>query len=669
MEDNDDVQTETGFGSVVVVDNLPVVPEAKYEKLVTVLRKIFSQVGTIRDGGLYVPVDEEKNTKGYAFVEFTSPQEAQAAKETTNGYKLDKSHVFAVNMYDELEKLAAVPEEYAPPPEPAMQSKENLLDWLLDERARDQFVIRYGDETEVYWNDPRKGAPDPVYSRSFWTESFVQWGPRGSFLATLHRPGVALWGGPSWSKLCRLEHHGVRLIDISPAEKFLISCSSHEPSNPRDTQTVTLNIWDCRSGSLLRTFQGSTDEWAVGSSGVNGQMAWPVFKWAGGGEDKYFARIGKNCISVYETATMGLIDKKSIKLDGVHDFSWSPGEPLLCAFVPESAGGNQPARVSLYEVPSKAERRQKNLFSVSDVKIYWQSQGDYLAVQVDRYTKTKKSTYTGFELFRVKERDIPIEVLELENKNEKVVGFAWEPKGHRFIIMHSEGSKPDISIYSMKSGVSSSKVSLMTTLKNKTANQLFFSPQGNHVVFAGLKAMNGQLEFYNLNEMETMVSTEHFMCTDVDWDPTGRFVATSVTSVNQMENGFNIYSYHGKLLYKVRRDRFYQFLWRPRPPTLLSPEKDAEVAKNLRAYSKRYEEEDEAVRAQQDTDLAAERREMLDTFHTWLSDRLRERSELKPEREALGCYSDVEDEYETEVVEVEEIIDVSEEVLYGGQRR
>jgi hypothetical protein len=35
-----------------------------------------------------------------------------------------------------------------------------------------------------------------------------------------------------------------------------------------------------------------------------------------------------------------------------------------------------------------------------DVKIFWHPQGDYLAVKVDRFTKTKKSTYTGFELFR-----------------------------------------------------------------------------------------------------------------------------------------------------------------------------------------------------------------------------------------------------------------------------
>ena len=45
----------------------------------------------------------------------------------------------------------------------------------------------------------------------------------------------------------------------------------------------------------------------------------------------------------------------------------------------------------------------------ADVRLFWHPQGDYLAVQVDRFTKTRKSTYTSFELFSVKERDIPME--------------------------------------------------------------------------------------------------------------------------------------------------------------------------------------------------------------------------------------------------------------------
>ncbi len=35
-------------------------------------------------------------------------QEAQTAREQTNGYKLDKNHTFVVNMFDDLDKYAKV---------------------------------------------------------------------------------------------------------------------------------------------------------------------------------------------------------------------------------------------------------------------------------------------------------------------------------------------------------------------------------------------------------------------------------------------------------------------------------------------------------------------------------------------------------------------------------
>ena len=43
---------------------------------------------------------------------------------------------------------------------------------------------------------------------------------------------------------------------------------------------------------------------------------------------------------------------------------------------------------------------------------------------------------------------------------------------------------------------------------------------------------------------------------------------------------------------RVPRDQFFQFSWRPRAPTLLSKEQEAEIAKHLKDYSKRYDEID-----------------------------------------------------------------------------
>jgi translation initiation factor 3 subunit B len=668
--DGDPLEFDKGFGNMVVIDNLPVVPTEKFEKLEGVVRKLCNQLGVIKEDGLWMPIDPStQKSLGYCFIEFNTPQEAELVKEKLHNYRLDKSHIFAVNMFDDIEKFMKVPNEWAPPETKPYVPGENLLHWLTDEKARDQFVIRSGSDTEVLWNDARHLKPEPVYKRQFWTESFVQWSPLGTYLATVHRQGAAVWGGSSFNRLMRYSHPQVKLIDFSPGERFLVTYSSHEPSNPRDTHKVLLNIFDVRTGKVMRDFKGSADEFAVGGTGGVTGVSWPVFRWGGGKDDKYFARIGKNVISVYETDTFTLIDKKSIKVENVMDISWSPTDPILALFVPELGGGNQPARVSLIQIPGKEELRQKNLFSVSDCKMYWQSCGEYLAVKVDRYTKTKKSTYTGFELFRIKERDIPIEVLELENKNDKIIAFAWEPKGHRFAVIHGDSPKPDISFYSMRSTHNAGRFSKLTTLKGKQANALYWSPAGRFILLAGLKGFNGQLEFYNVDELETMATTEHFMATDIEWDPTGRYVATSVTSVHEMENGFNIWSFNGKLLYRILKDHFFQFLWRPRPPSFLSPEKEEEIAKNLKKYSKKYEAEDQDVSlllSEQDR----EKRKMLkEEWENWVNQWKRLHEEEKSDRQWLrdGEASDEEEEYEAKEVEVEEFLDVSEEVLDFGQ--
>lgn len=151
-----------------------------------------------------------------------------------------------------------------------------------------------------------------------------------------------------------------------------------------------------------------------------------------------------------------------------------------------------------------------------------------------------------------------MEVFDLA-KTEALVDFGWEPSGTRFGVLHvSEssggghgggghgggpgGGKPTFSIYDMagssKAGVSG--VALACSLPGQQANALFWSPSGRFVLLAGLKNMNGQLSFVDADAGDALSAGEHFMATDVSWDPTGRYVATSVTSMHQMENGYKV---------------------------------------------------------------------------------------------------------------------------------
>lgn len=141
-----------------------------------------------------------------------------------------------------------------------------------------------------------------------------------------------------------------------------------------------------------------------------------------------------------------------------------------------------------------------------------------------------------------------------------------------------------------------------------------------------------------------------------------------------MENGWDLYTFSGATLAEHPTDKFKQFLWRPRPPTLLSKEEQKQVRKNLREYSKEFEEEDRYAVDIANTTVVEKRKRILNEWLAWVR---RERELVLEEKDAYGVPPDADDpklaadapvsgaEHEDTVVEeiVEEIIDESEEVV------
>lgn len=70
---------------------------------------------------------------------------------------------------------------------------------------------------------------------------------------------------------------------------------------------------------------------------------------------------------------------------------------LFCAYVPMFWNLFFPMHLT-----SCSRHQLCRLLLSADVQMLWHPQGTYLAVQVDRFTKTKKSIYTSFELFSLK---------------------------------------------------------------------------------------------------------------------------------------------------------------------------------------------------------------------------------------------------------------------------
>lgn len=108
-----------------------------------------------------------------------------------------------------------------------------------------------------------------------------------------------------------------------------------------------------------------------------------------------------------------------------------------------------------------------------------------------------------------------------------------------------------------------------------------------------------------------------------------------------------------------------QFLWRPRPPSLLSPEKEEEIWKNLKKYSKKYEQEDQDAFNQLSEQERKRRTELQEEWDSWVAKWKRMHEEERAYRMDLrdGEASDEEEEYEAKEVEVEEVVSVEEEVI------
>jgi len=379
------------------------------------------------------------------------------------------------------------------------------------------------------------------------------------------------------------------------------------------------------------------------------------FKWSH--DDKYFARMSENLISIYEAASGKLLGKK-MKINNVDNFEWSPSSNVMSIFI--QGENNTPSFLSLIEIPSRREIYRKSLFSVKSCRMTWQSEGRFLCLQVDRFKKNnKKLIVTSFEIFNLESKTVTTEILPMK---DTVRLFAWEPRGTRFGIIHGPPDTPIVNVSFYQ--ISKKKLEHKNTLEKRSAQLLFWAPCGSYLVIGG---KGGTLEFYNAAMGEVMSQSEHHLVTNLYWDPTGRYVCTFVSAWKmQLENGYVIRNFKGDIVNSAElKDQFYDFQWRPRPPSLLSKEQEANIRKNLKTYAAKYAEEDHGLLGVIVDEKFKEQQRLLQEH----ADRMKAYAEKhKAEREARiqlrdGALSDDESDYVEIETFVERVVDEQEEEI------
>ena len=158
-----------------------------------------------------------------------------------------------------------------------------------------------------------------------------------------------------------------------------------------------------------------------------------------------------------------------------------------------------------------------------------------------------------------------------------------------------------------------------------------------------IPTITGMLEFYNTanDDVTLMERREHTNLTDIQWDPTGRYVVTMVSkNFHVNDTGYMLWSFTGEPRQRHTIDNFWDFRWRPRPPSLLKPEDikvscrkegffacfglilcvcvcvcvfffaSQDIEKHWKDYQARFEAADQLMQTKASTELIEKRRRM-----------------------------------------------------------
>lgn len=684
----------------VLCDGAPIAPESKAPVLKKVLTKLFSQSGKVED--MYLPVEDGK-TKGYLIIRFSNPIEALKAIKSLNGKKLDVKHRLLVNKLSDIEEYVLsgkVNDEFNAPEFPPFKETGHLNQWLVDPKGRDQFLINYNQSVGIYWYRKNLENEAVIEPREQWTSTYMKWSPKGKYLFSMFPQGVQSWGGEGFQRINRHLHPGVRLIDFSPNEKFLVTLSPEPIMDPMELREELrkdypfksedigkkLVIWDIAIGLPVKTF-------ALPPNLENAtRMPWPLIKWSY--DDKYCARMGPDALAIYETEKdFQLLGKNTVRIEGIQDFSFAPAgvklssskksDPLdvvLTYWTPETE--NQSAKVSVMSIPNKSVLRTIPLVQVKDIKLDWNESGKYLCCNVTRHKKSKKTFFSNMHIFQLSEKDIPVDKIELQ---DLVLNFKWEPNSNKFItisrIDKGELSNSNVATESntitffdveeVKVGTTFLKKWVkLTSLENNTCTDISWSPKGRFVILTSFNTQNPELKFYDVEFDDDkpkdqnpkvqsnlkLLSTQTFSgLTDLQWEKSGRFVtAVSSSWKTKINNGYSIYDVAGHLLKEEHINGFKEFLWRPRPESLLTSNDKKRVRKNLKEYAAQFEEADTMDTNAALREIILRRRQLLQEWNEYRN-QVRSKLQLK----------DVSENVEVETIETvkEIIVEEKEEVI------
>ncbi|KAG0231791.1 hypothetical protein BGW42_008624 [Actinomortierella wolfii] len=405
-----------------------------------------------------------------------------------------------------------------------------------------QFSYRSGAGLGLSEGAPDFKAPEGFEKQSGNIRTF-QYSKNGKVLA---------WATPDCVKV--IDAHSLRLIqelaikdvyelEFSPKGTYLSTWVRQVKTE--DGSHKNLSIYDVQSGQLLVGFaQKSQNNWNV--------------QWTD--EETYCARMVSNEVHFWEPKNLAKPPFTKFKLDGMTQFSLSPGKSASVAvFIGERKGA--PALVRIYSITNfTTPLASKSFFKADRVQMIWNQLGTNVLVwtQTD-VDNTGKSYYGETNLYYLSvagnfDCRVPID--------GNIHDVAWAPASKDFVVIHGTMPTPRTTLFDHRANA-------VHEFGRDARNCIKWNPQGRILVLAGFGNLAGTMDFWDRKTLKKIASVSARDTTACEWSPDGRFILTATLSPRlRVDNGYKMWHYTGTLVHQEDIQELYQINWRPAAPEL-----------------------------------------------------------------------------------------------------
>ena len=392
------------------------------------------------------------------------------------------------------------------------------------ESTENQYKILIRDKKGCFLLSPFKSKTD----KKFHLEECSQITTSKNYLCIINNGLLSLYSTKDLSLIKNFDElELVAAVDFSPSENYLSIIQKPTVGNEN------LKIYNISNNSDIKLYSNF-------HSTTHPKTEWPQISYSKNDEIIFFH--SKTNIEIYDNSKNLISKLENIIAYEIAEYINENNEKenliLVGKVIQKNDKGKKLCYFSVYNIKDTNKPIKEIETSLTDrMKLKISPDNKYILVNAINDNTSNKSYYGQSNLYYYDLKTMKFTKFNLPEG--PIHDFCWLPNGENFIII--AGHLPSKTSFYDKNG------SYIKEIVVGKFNNIKISPDSRILALCGFGSLNGDIEFYNLNNFELIGKTNFFCCVNFEWSQDSKFILGAVLSTRvKVDNEYRILKYNGE---------------------------------------------------------------------------------------------------------------------------